>query len=204
MSLVTKPKREPEIEPERLVNVGGLVAKEHDENQLLRISVPSGNRRWVNHFGPIIAAKLRKRRPRPHSIGHLDEVYLKIDGRMVYLWRAVDSEGEVAMNAVFVRDRRCRLRPAPELDPVDQLKRIVCAKSQLFRIQFLCAAPTGPSVLNEVGIRATDVSVAIVSAARLTLPPKRSPCASSITRIKSYSSGARQTTNQIQSKRAGR
>ena len=35
-------------------------------------------RRWVNHFGP-----------------KLDEVYLKIDGRMVYLWRAVDAEGEV-------------------------------------------------------------------------------------------------------------
>ena len=28
-------------------------------------------------------------------IWHLDEVYLKIDGRMVYLWRAVDAEGEV-------------------------------------------------------------------------------------------------------------
>jgi putative transposase len=52
-------------------------------------------RRWVNHFGPLIAAELRKRRPKPHSISHLDEVYLKIDGRMVYLWRAVDAEGEV-------------------------------------------------------------------------------------------------------------
>ena len=30
-------------------------------------------RRWVNHFGPILAADLRKRRPRPHSIWHLDE-----------------------------------------------------------------------------------------------------------------------------------
>src|SRR5450432_4037235 len=52
-------------------------------------------RRWVNHFGPMIAADLRKRRPKPYTIGHLDEVYLKIDGRMVYLWRAVDAEGEV-------------------------------------------------------------------------------------------------------------
>ena len=52
-------------------------------------------RRWVNHFGPMIAADLRKRRPKPHTIWHLDEVYLKIDGRMVYLWRAVDAEGEV-------------------------------------------------------------------------------------------------------------
>ena len=49
-------------------------------------------RRWVNHFGPVIAAHLRKRRPKPHAIWHLDEVYLKIDGRMVYLWRAVDAE----------------------------------------------------------------------------------------------------------------
>jgi len=43
-------------------------------------------RRWVNHFGPMVAADLRKRRPQPHTtFGHLDEVYLKIDGRMVYL-----------------------------------------------------------------------------------------------------------------------
>jgi putative transposase len=52
-------------------------------------------RSWVNHFGPKIAADLRKRRPKPHATWHLDEVYLKIDGRMVYLWRAVDAEGEV-------------------------------------------------------------------------------------------------------------
>ncbi len=52
-------------------------------------------RRWVNHFGPLIATDLRKRRPKPHTTWHLDEVYLKIGGRMVYLWRAVDAEGEV-------------------------------------------------------------------------------------------------------------
>jgi putative transposase len=46
-------------------------------------------------FGPMIAADLRKRRLKPHMTWHLDEVYLKIDGRMVYLWRAVDAEGEV-------------------------------------------------------------------------------------------------------------
>ena len=40
-------------------------------------------RRWVNHFGPRIATDLRKRRPKPHTIWHLDEVYLKIDGRLV-------------------------------------------------------------------------------------------------------------------------
>jgi putative transposase len=61
-------------------------------------------RRWVNHFGPMIAAQLRKRRPKPHATWHLDEVYLKIDGRMAYLWRAVDAEGEVL--DVLVQSRR--------------------------------------------------------------------------------------------------
>ena len=61
-------------------------------------------RRWVNHFGPLIAADLRKRRQKPHAIWHLDEVYLKIGGRMVYLWRAVDAEGEVL--DVLVQSKR--------------------------------------------------------------------------------------------------
>src|ERR1700678_4659539 len=61
-------------------------------------------RRWVNHFGPMIAADLRKRRPKPYTTWHLDEVYLKISGRMVYLWRAVDAEGEVL--DVLVQSRR--------------------------------------------------------------------------------------------------
>jgi transposase-like protein len=61
-------------------------------------------RRWVNHFGPRIAADLRKRRPKPHTIWHLDEVYLKIEGRLVYLWCAMDAEGEVL--DVLVQTRR--------------------------------------------------------------------------------------------------
>jgi transposase-like protein len=66
-------------------------------------------RRWVNHFGPMIAADLRKRRPKPHTTWHLDEVYLKIDGRMVYLWRAVDAEGEVLDVLVRARFAFCSL-----------------------------------------------------------------------------------------------
>jgi transposase-like protein len=52
----------------------------------------------------MIAADLRKRRPKPHATWHLDEVYLKIDGRLVYLWRAVDAEGEVL--DVLVQSKR--------------------------------------------------------------------------------------------------
>jgi len=52
----------------------------------------------------MIAANLRQRRPKPHTIWHLDEAYLNIDGRMVYLWRAVDAEGEVL--DVLVQSKR--------------------------------------------------------------------------------------------------
>ena len=44
------------------------------------------------------------RRPKPHATWHLDEVYLKIEGRIAYLWRAVDAEGEVL--DVLVQSRR--------------------------------------------------------------------------------------------------
>ena len=68
-------------------------------------------RRWVNHFGPKIAADLRKRRPKPYTTWHLDEVYLKIDGRLVYPWRAVDSEGEVLDVLVLTkRDKAAALK----------------------------------------------------------------------------------------------
>jgi putative transposase len=61
-------------------------------------------RRWVNHFGPMIAAHLRKRRPKPHATWHLDEVYLKIDGRMVYLRRTVDASEKVCLRSGAVGD----------------------------------------------------------------------------------------------------
>jgi hypothetical protein len=51
-------------------------------------------RRLANHFGPMVAADLRKRRPKHHTTWHLDEVYLKIDGRMVYLCRGFSHIGK--------------------------------------------------------------------------------------------------------------
>src|SRR5215211_443279 len=52
-------------------------------------------RRWVLTFGPAIARRLRARRPKPHGRWHLDEMAVSIQGRRMYLWRAVDAEGEV-------------------------------------------------------------------------------------------------------------
>ena len=52
-------------------------------------------RRWALKFGPMFARNLRRLRPRPTSKWHLDERVAAIQGKRMYLWRAVDSEGEV-------------------------------------------------------------------------------------------------------------
>jgi putative transposase len=61
-------------------------------------------RRWVDHFGPLIAAELRRRRCRPHSTWRFDEMVVSIGGRRMFLWRAVDAEGEIL--DVLVQARR--------------------------------------------------------------------------------------------------
>ena len=61
-------------------------------------------RRWVDTFGSTYAKRLRSTRERPSPVWHLDEVYTKIAGKMVYLWRAVDDEGTVL--DVVVQSRR--------------------------------------------------------------------------------------------------
>ena len=52
-------------------------------------------RRWFQKFGAPIARNLRSSRPIPNDIWHLDEMVIVIRGKRHWLWRAVDSEGEV-------------------------------------------------------------------------------------------------------------
>jgi len=52
-------------------------------------------RRWSVKFGLGYARKLRRLRPRPDARWHLDEVFVSISCKRMYLWRAVDCEGEV-------------------------------------------------------------------------------------------------------------
>jgi putative transposase len=71
---------------------------------------------WWNRFGPMFAAEIRRRRVQhmrafTHWGWHLDEVYVKINGEMHYLWRAVDHEGEVLESfATKERDKAAALR----------------------------------------------------------------------------------------------
>ena len=72
-------------------------------------------RLWWNRFGPMFAAEIRRKRVQnmrahTHWRWHLDEVYVKINGEMRYLWRAVDHEGEVLESYVnTTRDKAAAL-----------------------------------------------------------------------------------------------
>ncbi len=57
-------------------------------------------RYWWNRFGPLFAGDIRRQRAScmrgyRQWRWHLDEMYVKVNGEMRYLWRAVDHEGEV-------------------------------------------------------------------------------------------------------------
>ena len=73
-------------------------------------------RLWWNRFGPMFAAEIRRKRVHhmrayTHWRWHLDEVYVRINGEMRYLWRAVDHEGEVLESFVTkTRDKAAALK----------------------------------------------------------------------------------------------
>lgn len=61
-------------------------------------------RQWCRRFGQAYANELRRRRVRPGDKWHLDEVFVTINGRTHYLWRAVDQDGHVL--DILVQPRR--------------------------------------------------------------------------------------------------
>ena len=61
-------------------------------------------RLWCNKFGPVYAKKLKNRHPGYGDIFYLDEVFVKIQGKQRYLWRAVDQDGEVV--DILLQERR--------------------------------------------------------------------------------------------------
>jgi putative transposase len=99
-------------------------------------------RRWVIKFGPACARNLRHLRPRPTGIWHLDEMVVSIQGKRMYLWRAVDSEGEIL--DVLVQPRRDKAAAlklmrkllkkqgsAPRVLVTDKLPSYGCARREL-------------------------------------------------------------------------
>ncbi|MBA3570184.1 MAG: IS6 family transposase [Pyrinomonadaceae bacterium] len=99
-------------------------------------------REWCLKFGQTYANHLRHRSPRPGDRWHLDEVFLKINGRVHYLWRAVDQDGDVL--DILVQSRRDKkaakkffrkllkgLQYVPRLIITDQLRSYSAAKAEI-------------------------------------------------------------------------
>ena len=61
-------------------------------------------RLWCNKFGPHYARRLRQKHRGFGDTFFMDEVFVKIEGKQHYLWRAVDQDGEVI--DVFLQSRR--------------------------------------------------------------------------------------------------
>ena len=61
-------------------------------------------RLWCNKFGPKYVKRLKRRHQGFVDTYFIDEVFVKIQGRQQYLWRAVDQDGEVV--DVFLQARR--------------------------------------------------------------------------------------------------
>ena len=103
-------------------------------------------RMWWNRFGPMFAGDIRRQRVSRmkgfrQCRWHLDEIYVKLNGEMVYLWRAVDQEGEILES--FVTKKRDKdaalslmkkaLKPhgSPEAITTDGLRSYPAAMNEL-------------------------------------------------------------------------
>jgi putative transposase len=99
-------------------------------------------REWCLKFGQTYANGLRRKSPRPGDRWHLDEVFLKINGRLHYLWRAVDQDGDVL--DILVQSRRDKkaaktffrkllkgLRYVPRVIITDKLKSYSAARAEV-------------------------------------------------------------------------
>jgi len=99
-------------------------------------------REWCLKFGQTYANELRRRRPCPGDKWHLDEVFIKINGKVQYLWRAVDQDGHVL--DILVQSRRNKkaakkffrkllkgLQFVPRVIITDKLKSYGAAKAEV-------------------------------------------------------------------------
>jgi putative transposase len=99
-------------------------------------------REWCLKFGQTYTNGLRHRSPRPGARWHLDEVFIKLNGRLHYLWRAIDQDGNVLDILVqsrrdkkaakkFFRKLLKRLRYLPRVIITDKLRSYSAAKAEV-------------------------------------------------------------------------
>src|ERR1700687_3631229 len=78
-------------------------------------------RQWCRRFGPAYTRILRRRQGRLGDTWHLDELFVHIQGRQQYLWRAVDQDGDVI--DLLLQPRRDRRAAAPTRHRERQMRR---------------------------------------------------------------------------------
>ena len=134
-----------------------------------------------------IAPRLRQRRPRPSDRWHFDEMVVRIAGKRMYLWRAVDHEGEVLdMLVQRRRDGRAALRLmrkllkkqgfAPKLLVTDKLLSYAAA---FRRLRLSCPHEQGSGGTTEPKTRirrCDDASASCSGSSRLDPPSAFSAC----------------------------
>ena len=114
---------------------------------------------WWNRFGPMSAAEIRKKRVArmrgyPQWRWRLDEAFLKINGKLCCLWRAVDHEGEVLETVVTAtRDKAAALKFIKRI-----IRKYGCAESIVTDGLCSCSAAMGEIGVNRHGIRALTQS----------------------------------------------
>ncbi len=99
-------------------------------------------REWSLKFGQTYANALRRRRPQPGNKWHLDEVFIKINGKQHNLWRAIDQDGNVL--DILIQSRRNKkaakkffrkllkgLQYVPRVIITDKLKSYSAAKAEI-------------------------------------------------------------------------
>ena len=99
-------------------------------------------REWGLRFGRLFANALKRRRPRPGDKWFLDEVFIRIRGKLHYLWRAVDQDGHVLDILVqsrrnakaakrFFRELLKGLQYVPRVIVTDKLRSYAAAKRKI-------------------------------------------------------------------------
>ncbi len=87
-----------------------------------------------------------------------------------------DPQSQSRRGVDFAGEREDSPRPWPsrffEVDPLDELERLVAVKPQRFRLQFFGVANLGPAILTETEIQAPDASGAIRTAVETVWPPR--------------------------------
>ena len=114
---------------------------------------------WTIKFGPLIARRLKRRRPAPSPRWHLDEMVCWVGGRRMYLWRAVDDEGEVLDLVVqHRRDTEAALRLLRRLLHNQSVEPQTITTDGLFVLrgsarpaELKAPAPTGPAAGEQSG-----------------------------------------------------